>query len=57
MLFKVPDLIQNQLLPNSVKEKVSRIIDVKHIWSKLKLLFIKKKSLLYVSGTARHKYK
>lgn len=55
--------LKNQLFPNSVKEKVSRITDEKNVMEQIKIVTKKKnllvffflnKIFLFVSGTAGH---
>lgn len=55
--------LKNQLFPNSVKEKVSRITDKKNVMEQIKIVIKKKivslffffnKIFLFVSGTAGH---
>lgn len=49
--------LKNQLFPNSVKEKVSRITDEKNVMEQKKivsLFFFLTKFFLCVSGTAGH---
>lgn len=52
--------LKNQLFPNSVKEKISRITDEKNVMAQIKIVtkknsfFFFNKIFLFVSGTAGH---